>query len=121
MQYSWGGNASIQMIRELSQNIKGHAGLVMNTKTAQETGLKDGDKVEIKSPLSATRGFIVTSQGIRPDTLLLVGQFDHWATPLAKDFEMPSMNSLVPMLLDLTDSTGSGADLTRVAVKKTGA
>ena len=118
MQYSWGNNVGIQMIREVAQNIRGHGGLVMNTKTATELGLKDGDRVEISSPLSATRGLVVTRQGIRPDTLLLMGQFDHWATPLAKDFGVPSINSLVPMLLDLTDSTGSGADLTRVSIKK---
>jgi phenylacetyl-CoA:acceptor oxidoreductase len=118
MQYSWGSNAGIQIMREVAKNIKGHGGLVININRARDIGLQDGDRVEIRSPLSATNGYVITSQGIRPDTLLLVGQFDHWATPLAKEFEMPSMNKLVPMLLDLTDSTGSGADLTRVMVTK---
>jgi phenylacetyl-CoA:acceptor oxidoreductase len=118
MQYSWGANAAIQMIREVAGNIRGHGGLVINTRRAGELGLRDGDRVEIRSPLSATHGLVVTREGIRPDTLLLIGQFDHWATPLAKDFEMPSMNALVPMLLDLTDSTGSGADLARVSLRK---
>ena len=27
-------------------------------------------------------------EGIRPDTLLMIGQFDHWATPFAKDFRL---------------------------------
>ena len=49
---------------------------------------------------------------------LFIGQFDHWATPYAKDFDAPSMNALVPMLLDLTDATGSAADLVRVKVTK---
>ena len=120
MQYSWGSNVSIQMIREVAGNIKGHGGLVINAGRARDMGLKDGDRVEIRSPLSATRGYIVTRQGIRPDTLLLMGQFDHWATPLAKDFEMPSMNALVPMLLDLTDASGSGADLARVSITRLG-
>jgi phenylacetyl-CoA:acceptor oxidoreductase len=31
---------------------------------------------------------------------------------------MPSMNPLVPMSLELTDATGSGADLVRVALKR---
>ncbi|MBT7950063.1 MAG: molybdopterin-dependent oxidoreductase [Gammaproteobacteria bacterium] len=119
MQYAWGSNAGIQIMREVAQNIKGHGGLVMNANRAGELGLKNGDRIEIRSPLSATRGYVITSQGIRPDTVLLVGQFDHWATPLAKEFEMPSMNKLVPMLLDLTDSTGSSADLTRVMINKT--
>ena len=57
-------------------------------------------------------------QGIRPDTLLLIGQFDHWETPLAKNFGMPSLNSLAEMSLELTDATGSGADLVRVSVTR---
>ena len=64
------------------------------------------------------RARAVLRQGIRPDTLLLLGQFGHWATPHAKDFGMPSLNPLVPMSLELTDATGSGADLVRVSVKK---
>lgn len=118
MQYSWGSNAGIQIMKEVAGNIKGHGGMIMNSKRAEEMGLRDGDRVEISSPLSATRGIVVTRQGIRPDTVLLVGQFDHWATPMAKDLDMPSMNSLVPMLMDLTDATGSSSDLTRVNIKK---
>jgi phenylacetyl-CoA:acceptor oxidoreductase len=60
----------------------------------------------------------VLREGIRPDTLLLLGQFGHWATPVAKDFGMPSMNNLVPMSLELTDATGSGADIARVSLRK---
>ena len=87
---------------------------------ATELGLTDGDLVEIRSPLNATRGRVVTRQGIRPDTLLMIGQFEHWATPFAKELELPSLNKLVPMLIDLTDSTGSGADLARVKITKLG-
>jgi len=36
----------------------------------------------------SVQGIVVLRQGIRPDTLLLIGQFDHWATPLAKDFDL---------------------------------
>ena len=50
--------------------------------------------------------------------LLLIAQFDHWATPYAKDFGVPSMNSLTPMSMPLTDATGSGADVVRVSVRK---
>ncbi len=50
----------------------------------------------------------------------MIGQFEHWATPFAKDFEMPSMNALVPMLMDLTDATGSAADIVPVAVTPVG-
>jgi phenylacetyl-CoA:acceptor oxidoreductase len=50
----------------------------------------------------------------------MIGQFSHWATPLAKDLETSSMNALVPMIMDLVDSTGSGADLVKVSVVKIG-
>ena len=118
MQYAWGGNVGIQMIHEVAENVSGHGGVVINAGKAAELGLADGDLVEIRSPLNATRGRVVTRQGIRPDTLLMIGQFEHWATPFAKDLELPSLNKLVPMLIDLTDSTGSGADLTRVQVTR---
>jgi phenylacetyl-CoA:acceptor oxidoreductase len=50
--------------------------------------------------------------------LLLIGQFEHWATPLAKDFGVPSLNTLATMSMDLTDSTGSGADIVRVNISR---
>ena len=54
-----------------------------------------------------TEGPAVLREGIRPDTVLMIGQFDHWKTPFAKDLKTPSMNALTPMSLALTDSTGS--------------
>jgi len=71
-------------------------------------------------PASGMRAKAVLRQGIRPDTLLLLGRFDHWATPFAKDIGMPSMNSPVPMTLALTDAIGSGADVVRVSLKRAG-
>ena len=81
-------------------------------------GIGDGDAIEIATPRRRVHGRAVLRQGIRPDTLLLLGQFGHWATPVAKDFGMPSMNSLVPMTLALTDATGSAADIARVSLKR---
>ncbi len=122
MQYSWGANAGIQMIDEVARNVAGHGGMVMNPAAAARLGLGEGDLVEVSSPNGGvTRGAVILRQGIRPDTLLMLGQFDHWKTPYAKGLHRPSMNALMPMLLDLTDATGSGADLVRVAVKRIGA
>jgi phenylacetyl-CoA:acceptor oxidoreductase len=120
MQYVCGGNADIQLMREVSQNVAGHRGVVMNPKAAAAHGIVDGDLVEVRTPLRVTRGRAELRQGIRPDTLLIVGQFEHWAQPHAKTFDMPSLNGLVPMSLPLTDATGSGADLVRVSLKRIG-
>lgn len=120
MQYAWGSNVAVQIVREVADNIKGHNGIVMNAQKAAEFAIRDGDMIEVRSALRAARGPAVLRQGIRPDTLLMMGQFDHWATPLAKDFHMPSVNPLVPMLLDLTDATGSSGDIIPVAVRRLG-
>ncbi len=118
MQYAWGGNVGMQIIHEVASNVAGHGGVIMNANRARELGLADGDAVEIATPARSIRAKVVLRQGIRPDTLLLIAQFDHWATPYAKDFGVPSLNSLVPMSMNLTDATGSGADVVRVSLKR---
>jgi phenylacetyl-CoA:acceptor oxidoreductase len=118
MQYAWGSNVGIQLMDEVGGNLRGHGGVVINTQRARELGIAEGDLVEVRSYLKSTQGPAILRQGIRPDTLLMIGQFDHWVTPYAKDMKAPSMNGLVPMNLALTDATGSAADLVRVGVKK---
>ncbi len=118
MQYAWGGNVGMQMIKEVADNIAGHRGVILNPKAAERLGIADGDAIEIATPQRCVRGRAVLRQGIRPDTLLLIGQFDHWVTPLAKDFGVPSLNTLATMSMDLTDATGSSADIVRVKLSK---
>ena len=121
MQYAWGANAGMQLMREVSDNIAGHRGVIVNAGTAERLGVAEGDEIEIATPQRQVRARAVLRQGIRPDTLLLIGQFDHWATPHAKDFGMASMNSLTTMSIALTDATGSGADVVRVKIARQGA
>ncbi len=118
MQYHAGGNAMIQLMDELAQNVRGHRGVLMNAGTAARLGIEEGDPVEVSSPTGTTSGPAIVAQGVRPDTLVIVGQFDHWATPYAKDLHAPSLNTVAPMSLDLTDATGSGSDLVRVALRR---
>ncbi len=118
MQYAWGGNAGVQIIKEVADNVAGHRGVIMNPQAAAKLGIADGDPVEISTPKRSVKGRVVLRQGIRPDTLLLIGQFDHWKTPFAKDFGVPSLNALATMSMDLTDATGSSADIVRVKVRR---
>ncbi|HEY5717363.1 MAG TPA: molybdopterin-dependent oxidoreductase [Motiliproteus sp.] len=118
MQYHTGANVSIQLMREVSQNVRGHTGVIMNATSAAKLGIEHGERVAIRSHIGVTYGRAELVQGVRPDTLVIVGQFDHWATPFAKDLEMPSLNTIAPMSLELTDATGSGADIVRVAISK---
>lgn len=118
MQYHGSGNASIELMDEVARNVRGHRGVIMNRATADRLGIGEGEVVEVRSTVGSTRGPAVLTQGIRPDTLVIVGQFDQWATPYAKDLHAPSLNTVAPMSLELTDATGSGADVVRVALRK---
>ena len=118
MQYAWGANVGLPMIREVAMNVTGHDGIIINRATGKKLGIADGDPVILESASGTTRGRATLREGIRPDTVLLIGQFDHWATPVAKDFGVGSLNSLTDLALSLTDATGSGADIMRVALRR---
>jgi phenylacetyl-CoA:acceptor oxidoreductase len=118
MQYYAGGNAAIPMMHEIAQSVRGHTGVIMHADTAARLGIAEGDRVEVRSHIGATFGKAALVQGVRPDTLVITGQFDHWATPFAKDLGLPSLNTIAPMSLELTDATGSGSDIVRVALRR---
>ncbi len=118
MQYSWGLNVGIPLINEVAQNVTGHKGVIMNRTRGRELGLEEGDPVTIESVSGITKGYAVLREGIRPDTVVMIGQFDHWKTPYAKDLHLPSLNSLTSLSLKLTDSTGSGSDVARVKITR---
>ncbi|MBT4933895.1 MAG: molybdopterin-dependent oxidoreductase [Rhodospirillaceae bacterium] len=118
MQYSWGANVGIPMINEMAQNIVGHNGVILNRSSARELGITDGDDIVVESVVGTTEGKAVLREGIRPDSILMIGQFGHWKTPVAKDFGLANLNFVTDISLKLTDNTGSGADLMRVRVYK---
>ena len=118
MQYAWGANVGLPLIYEVAENVAGHSGIVMNMQSAQKMGINQGDPVVIESATGITHGNAVLRHGIRPDTVLMIGQFDHWVTPFAKDLNLPSLNSVTDIALSLTDGTGSGSDIVRVKISK---
>ena len=118
MQYSWGANVGLPLIKEVADNIAGHKGVIINREAGKKLGLEDGDPVILESPTGISKGYAVFRSGIRPDTILMIGQFDHWKQPVAKDFKLASLNSLSDISLSLTDGTGSGADLVRVKITR---
>jgi phenylacetyl-CoA:acceptor oxidoreductase len=121
MQYSAGNNVGIPLMDEVGRNVRGHGRVILNAGAARRLGIADGDMVEVASPHGSTRGRAELMQGCRPDTVVIPGQFQHWKTPFAKDLNYPSLNSVTPMsgvTLQLTDATGSGADVVRVRVTR---
>ena len=118
MPYTTGNNAAIPLMNEVAGNLRGHGSVVINAATARKHGIGDRDWVEVSSVVGTTRGQATLVQGCRPDTIVIAGQFEHWKTPFAKDLRYPSLNAISQMSLELTDATGSGADVVRVAVRK---
>ena len=118
MQYAWGANVGIPLIYEVAENVSGHGGIIINKDAGKRLGIGQGDPVVIESATGVTRGNAVLRQGIRPDTVLMIGQFDHWATPFAKDLNLPSLNTVTDISLSLTDGTGSSSDIVRVKITK---
>ena len=118
MQYSWGGNAGIPLMREVARNVAGHDGIQMNARRARELGIAEGDRIEVVSPVGAVRGKAILREGVRPDVVVMLGQFGHWKTPVARDLDMPSLNGLVPMHPDFIDGGGSSVDATKVQIRR---
>ncbi|MEM2651655.1 MAG: molybdopterin-dependent oxidoreductase [Candidatus Caldarchaeum sp.] len=118
MQYSWGANVSIPVIADISKHVMGHDAVMMNEEVGRRLGLKTGDEVFIESPIGRVRGRVLLRNGVRPDTVVALQQFGHWVTPVPKNIDAPNMNRLVPITLETTDGTGSGADLVKVRIEK---
>lgn len=118
MQYSWGGNVSLQLMKELGDNVVGHGGIQINESAARELGIKDGDLIEVASPIGKTSGKAILREGVRPDVIVMIGQFGHWKTPYAKDLNVPSLNAIVPMHMDFLDGTGSSVDATKARIRR---
>ncbi len=118
MQYAWGANVGLPMINEVANNIAGHRGVIINRTRAKQLGIKEGERIIMESVSGVTEGEAVLREGIRPDTVLMIGQFAHWKTPYAKDLKLPSLNSLTDLSLKLTDGTGSSADIMRIRLRR---
>jgi phenylacetyl-CoA:acceptor oxidoreductase len=118
MQYAWGSNVSLPVIADVARHVQGHFGVMLNRGAAARLGIRDGDEIWIESPIGRTKGHAVLREGVRPDVVVALQQFGHWATPFARDLGMPNLNQVASMDLALTDATGSGADLVPVAVRK---
>jgi phenylacetyl-CoA:acceptor oxidoreductase len=120
MQYSWGSNVSLPVLADVARHVAGHFGVLLNRATAERAGIAEGDLVEIESPAGRTQGRAILREGVRPDVVVVLQQFGHWATPFARDLGMPNLNQVAAMDLALTDATGSGADVVPVAVRPLG-
>jgi phenylacetyl-CoA:acceptor oxidoreductase len=101
--FGWGNNVDNPWMNELSEHIKGANNIMMNADAAKDRGIKDGDEIWIESPFGKVRQKACLTQGIRPDVVLISGQFGHWAMPVAKEKGRVSISDLLPVGYKWTD------------------
>jgi thiosulfate reductase/polysulfide reductase chain A len=100
---SWGSNVGLPWINEISAHIKGVGDVLMNTAAARKKGIKEGDEIWIESPAGKIKQTVRLSQTIRPDSLLISGQFGQWGMPVAKETHRATISTLVPISIAWTD------------------
>lgn len=103
MQSGWAMNVDNPWLIELGSHDLNQQGIVMNRMTAAERGITDGEEIWVESPVGKVRGKVKLMEGIRPDTILMAGQFGQWTTPIAKDTGRVSEVLLTPISADWTD------------------
>jgi phenylacetyl-CoA:acceptor oxidoreductase len=90
-------------VNEISSQLKGVGDVLMNTATARKRGIKDGDEIWIESVTGKIKQTVRLCQGIRPDCLLISGQFGQWGMPVAKETKRASISTLLPISIAWTD------------------
>ncbi len=100
---SWGANVGLPWVNEISAQLKGVGDVLMNAKAAKNRGIKDRDMIWIESPAGKVKQRVKLCQGIRPDCLLISGQFGQWAMPVAKETGRATVSTLVSISTSWTD------------------
>jgi len=102
--FSYGSNPGLPWMNELAgEQLPDQIQIVMNRDAANAKGIEAGDTVCVESQVGKVEGRVAVRQGIRPDTLLIAGQFGQWAMPVAKDTGRVTLSSLIPIDHGWTD------------------
>jgi phenylacetyl-CoA:acceptor oxidoreductase len=116
-QYSNSANVDIPWLIEIGEHVRGQSAILMNAQAAKARGIRDGDEVCVQSEVGKVQHKVQLCQGIRPDTLVIAGQFGQWATPIAKDTGRVSQTPLTPIRQSWTDHVTSNMQGTVVKAK----
>lgn len=103
--FSYGSNMSLPWINELSQHLPDQVQILMHIGSAEKRGIAEGDEIWVESISGKVKGKVTLREGIRPDTLLIAGQFGQWSMPIARDKGRVTLTSLLPISTDWTDHT----------------
>jgi anaerobic selenocysteine-containing dehydrogenase len=101
--FSYGSNLGLPWMNELAEQLPDQINILMNSDAAEARGIKDGDAIWVESQVAKVSGKVTLRQGIRPDTLLIAGQFGQWGMPIAKDTGRITLSTLLPIDPGWTD------------------
>ncbi len=108
MLFGQGSNVDIPWLIEVADQSGRDVKILMNRRTALARGIKDGDEVWVESPVGKVKQVAKLTETIRPDTILIGGQFGHWAMPVARDTKRVSEAYLTPVDYENTDPITAG-------------
>jgi len=102
--FSYGSNLGLPWMNELAaEQLPDQVHILMNARSAAARHIREGDRICLESPVGEVEGKVTLRQGIRPDTLLIAGQFGQWAMPVARDTGRITLSSLIPIDPNWTD------------------
>ncbi len=101
--FGLGANVDVPWLVEAADTARTDSQILINTRTAQAKGIADGDQVWVESPVGKVKHIARLTEGVRPDTIVIPGQFGHWATPVAAETGRVTQTSLTPISYEWTD------------------
>lgn len=117
MLFGHGSNVDIPWLIEVADQCGRDVRVLMNRRAALSRGIKEGDEVWVESPFGKVKQKVKLTEGIRPDTIVIGGQFGHWATPVARETKRTSQGYLTPVSYECTDPVTAGIQGTVIKAK----
>ncbi|MFC2019219.1 molybdopterin-dependent oxidoreductase [Chloroflexota bacterium] len=117
--FQW-STVSNPMYLEIVERSLEHLHIQINSEAAAKRGIKDEDEIYVESAHGRVKGRAKLREGLRPDTIVLHGQFGHWATPVAREAgkRLPNITALSRMDLNLMAEDGGVRDTVKAKVYK---
>ncbi|MFC1965232.1 molybdopterin dinucleotide binding domain-containing protein, partial [Chloroflexota bacterium] len=105
---------------EASAEKLGHFHIQINSEAAEKRGIKDEDEIYIESAHGKVKGRAKLREGLRPDTVVIHGQFGHSTTPLSKDTRelIPNITALSKADIGMVAEDGGVRDTVKIKVYK---